>query len=467
MMERKFAACALVAAMLLTGCGGGGGGGGSSDSGPSAGSPETNSPGSDAESGATVDPRAKVNALTFSYDGQIKSVAVSGHTFDPMADEVGPTIADSCVAMDDRFYDNGFVRVYSDGGATDAELKAAGDQALGTLDMALTASKLTLSEFGTQFFSNLHPKTVREILDNYAVNGVPYYEYDEVSGTFYETRSPLHEAVIDIGVEMDEQDKALYAAGSLDAYRAAVSDVLLDMTPEFREYALSQLQQVIAGYVYHDPDSGPTDGDATGGPSGGIGLVDDAALASDPMYAPIFDKPLVDPTVNICLLSQGNVPADFTSEVGINSVTVATGADNVAIGKAMAEVVGLHLATTYRYDYVAAMPFWFTEGLAFGLLVPEYDAVSATKLVEQDALVSTDLEEESYATIVEALEAATPDLFMMDLYYAQRLIGKDPGDPAAKGFDQAFSALVEAPGYPNLSYTQFQDNFASIMNSIL
>ncbi|WP_166256156.1 hypothetical protein [Marinobacter salicampi] len=471
-MDRKYVVSALIAAMFISGCGGGGGSDSETvDTGNTL--PDTSSPVEETSNRgqAEVTKRSSVLAESFSYDGNYDYVSVSGKAFDPMEAEMGNAFAASCDGMSDRYYDNGLVRAYSDGGVTDEELKQAGDQARGTLEMTLTASGLTIDDFQQSFFSTLHPKAVREILD-YAESGVPVNWHD--GAEWGVIRSAIHNPVISFYDLLDEDEMALFEAGEHVKYRDLIESHFMAMQSWEKMKVLVALQEALVTFAEFDPDAplgGGGSDDAVGEPdydwSWGPEPVINEEMAANPEYAALFDNPAVDPVVNVCVLSENNTPDQFDAEVGINSVTFGTGTDNVEVGKAMAKVIGLHLATTYRYDYVQAMPFWFTEGMAFSLIVTSYDKVDADTLVEQDALNNFGLAEESYASIVEGLEADKNTDFLMNLYYAQRFIPKADGDSTNKGFSDAFAELVQAPNHPDLTYQSFKDNFGSIMASLL
>ncbi|TYC63843.1 hypothetical protein FMN52_01050 [Marinobacter sp. BW6] len=468
--SKALTSCCFTTAILATGCGGGSAGDSSGSASEESG---TLNPSEPIEIEVPkVDPKETVNAIVFDYPGMIKSVSASGKEFDPMTDEIGASNADSCVDRDDRYYDNGFVRVYSDGGVTDSELKVAGDQALGTLETALAAIGSSKEEFQSELFSTIRPRVIREIVDNYAVNGVPYFYFNyETGGSFtgVEYTVPLHDVAVELGYAMTQEERLLYESGDMQAYREAVAETFLELPSALREYDIISLQSKLADYdeFKSQENAGGIDYDAVGDPGFGIDVAYYERLAADPRYAAIFDSPVIDPVVNLCLLSQGNIPNEFDTEVGINSVTIATGTSNIEVGLSMAKYLGVHLATTYRYNYVANMPFWFTEGLAFSLIFPGFEKIEATTLVDQNALNRLDLNPEYYATIVEGIESEEENSQLTNLYFAQRFVSYSDGDSDSKGFNEAFEDLVQVSGYPNLTYSRFKSEFASIIDYLL
>lgn len=465
MKEGKLIIGALFTAMLLTGCGGSSSSsGGDTNNENNVGTGDINGGGGSAGGDLSLTPEKGIlDDETFSYNGEIKSIAVTGKAFDPMFGLADAGNATACVGMDDRYYENGLVRVYSDGGATDAQLKDVGDAAMGTLEMAIASTGYDTTGFMGEFYSNLHPKTVNRLLNEYAYNGVPAIESDG-SGGEVTVIYPLHWAAFDVEIYLTDAEKALFDNGQFAEYRDAVSKVILSATPQTRRYILEQVQQALVYYEYRNPNDGMDTPPTIASPSW-EGSAEQAYMEAN--YPDLFVDAQVDEVFNVCVLTEGNIPTDFESENGINSVTVAEDISYTNLGVAMAEEVTKQIASTYRFDYVKAMPEWFKEGVAYSLLDRNIQLPDAGLLVEAGIPGQAADNDKLNAIVVMALENANGALFMPEIYLNQRAVTYVSGDAATDGFEAVFEAMVSAPNYPNLTYDQFVSNFESIMTDLL
>ncbi|MBZ2169463.1 hypothetical protein [Marinobacter sp. F4216] len=461
---------ALFSALLLTGCGGGSeasSGGdinsnievdGGDDSGIGA------DTGDGGDLGLTVE-KGVLDDMTFSYSGEIKSIAVTGEAFDPMFGLANAGEAAECVGRDDRYYENGLIRVYSDGGATDDQLKSIGDAAQGTLEMAIAGIGYNKDTFMADLFSHLHPKTVNRILNDYARNGIPVVVGSDGNGGREIEIWAMHELSFHLDLNLSDEEKAMFANGQHESYRDAVSEVILTADRNLRETILEQVQYAFVRYEYDDPNAGVLYQYVDNFSPAWEGSSEQAYMEEN--YPDLFVDAMVDEVFNVCVLTEGNIPSGFESENGINAVVVSEDISNTDLGVAMAKEVNKHLATTYRYDYFTGMPEWFEEGVAYSLLDRNIAKPTADLLSEAGIPEAAAENDKLNAALVMAMEGVNNDLFMAELYLNQRLVTYDDSDASEDGFKAVFDALVTAPGYPNLTYVEFVNNFDSIMADIL